>query len=118
MFKSLQGLLFYGALLCLYCVQRIKLKVKCVSSFTIELFSKTKTKLKTRPRITTQDEYRKGYNNANANYKDCKKEVTTTNGAQLAEELNSFFARFETRSLSAPTTDKPSLSSSMRLGVL
>ncbi len=46
------------------------------------------------------------------NYKGSQKAVTTTNGAWLAEELNNFFARFETSSSSTPpppVTDIPAL---------
>lgn len=46
------------------------------------------------------------------NYKGSQKAVTTTNGAVLAEDLNNFFARFETSSSSTPlplVTDIPAL---------
>lgn len=46
------------------------------------------------------------------NYKGSQKAATSTNGASLAEELNNFFARFETRRSSTTPpldTDTPAL---------
>lgn len=63
---------------------------------------------------TARSDLKRGIRAGKRAYRDKgnKKAVTTTNGAQLAEELNSFFARFETRSPFTPpplATGKPAL---------